>query len=95
MAPEIENATQQAIVVPMPEPSVSFTVKEILVRLEGKLDHITGTVLKDLSDRVSAIEHEKANRKVFRENWIAIVALLTGLLAGVGTIILALQSVHH
>jgi hypothetical protein len=97
MGNENEGHSQTAFVVPMPEPSVNYTVKEVLERIERKQDTLNDRMfdrLDKLDERVTTIEHERDNRKLFRENWLALVALLAGLLAGAGTLILALQSIH-
>lgn len=82
------------------EPTVSYTVKEILERierhqgtaldrLERKFDDVIADALNRLTDhdqRLLAIEHEKTTRRALRENWIALIALAAAITAGIGAL---------
>lgn len=85
------------------EPTVTYTVKEKLDSLDLKFDTLIARTLDKLEaqdgkidgviDRVTAIEHEKSNRKLFRENWMAIIALIASIAAAIGAV-LAVVHIH-
>lgn len=79
------------------DPVVSYTVKEVLVRLEGKFDLLTQNLLeqvKEISDRVSVLEHERTGRRTLRNSWVTLLTLVAALGASVGTVVLAVTQGH-
>lgn len=76
--------------------TVTFTLKEVLLRIESEIREIRGVFtgrvdaqdakIDDHEKRISFMEHEKANRGTIRDNALALFATLAAIAAGLGTI---------
>lgn len=73
------------------ELTVSFTLKEVLLRIESEIREIRGAFMSSiekLEGRVTALEtesasaaRERSSKKMIRDNWIALVALIAAVAA--------------
>lgn len=79
------------------EPAVSYTVKEMLARIDGKLD--TGfsgvnTRLDDHAKRISDLEQERHARRSMKESLSGWIASGTAIVIALGSIITLLATRH-
>jgi archaellin len=75
--------------VPDSEPVVQYSLKEILDRLESKLDNVVNTTLKDVTNRLSLVEQEIAARKHTSASWITVLSVIAALTAAGAAILVA------
>ena len=61
------------------DPVVQYSVKEILTRLELKLDGIINTTLRGLEDRLTLVETHIASNKATKASWYSILTLIAAL----------------
>ena len=69
------------------DPVVQYSVKEILTRLELKLDNVINTTLRSFEERLSVVETHIAGGKATRASWYGVLTLIAALVAGGAAVI--------
>jgi len=70
---------------------VQYSVKEILTRLELKLDNVINSTLRNLEERLGAVEHAQQSNKAVKASWYSVLTLLAALGAAVAAVVAILH----
>lgn len=76
---------------PEQDPVVQYSVKEILTRLETKLDGIINTTLRGMEDRLTLVETHIAGGKATKASWYNVLTLIAALVAGGAAVVAVLH----